>query len=327
MTNGFLPMHYARTALLLAGMTALFMVIGLMLGGKGGMMIALLVAVGTNLFAYWRSGDMVLSMYGAREVSPASEPGLYKLTAGLARNAGLPMPKLYLIDDPQPNAFATGRDPANAAVAINTGLLQSLSRDEVAGVIAHELAHIKHRDTLLMTVTATLAGAISMVANFGMFFSGNRERNSLGPIGSILLAVLAPLAAMVVQMAISRSREYEADRLGAEISGNPLALASGLARIQNAAHAIPNEQAEAHPATAHMFIINPLSGRPMDNLFSTHPDTQNRIAALEEQARRMGAGRQPPRQGGFVEGVNPDDLGPRGPQSPKGPENPKGPWG
>ncbi|WP_454816652.1 zinc metalloprotease HtpX [Labrys neptuniae] len=320
-------MHYARTALLLAGMTALFMVIGLMLGGKGGMMIALLVAVGTNLFAYWRSGDMVLSMYGAREVSPASEPGLYKLTAGLARNADLPMPKLYLIDDPQPNAFATGRDPANAAVAINTGLLQSLSRDEVAGVIAHELAHIKHRDTLLMTVTATLAGAISMVANFGMFFSGNRERNSLGPIGSILLAVLAPLAAMVVQMAISRSREYEADRLGAEISGNPLALASGLARIQNAAHAIPNEQAEAHPATAHMFIINPLSGRPMDNLFSTHPDTQNRIAALEEQARRMGGGRQPPRRGGFVEGVNLDDLGPRGPQSPKGPENPKGPWG
>lgn len=319
MTNGFLPMHYARTALLLAGMTALFMVIGLMLGGKGGMMIALLVAVGTNLFAYWRSGDMVLSMYGAREVSPASEPGLYKLTAGLARNAGLPMPKLYLIDDPQPNAFATGRDPANAAVAINTGLLQSLSRDEVAGVIAHELAHIKHRDTLLMTVTATLAGAISMVANFGMFFSGNRERNSLGPIGSILLAVLAPLAAMVVQMAISRSREYEADRLGAEISGNPLALASGLARIQNAAHAIPNEQAEAHPATAHMFIINPLSGRPMDNLFSTHPDTQNRIAALEEQARRMGMSRQPTRQGGFVEGVNLDDLGPRGPASPKGP--------
>ncbi|PRH89020.1 zinc metalloprotease HtpX [Labrys okinawensis] len=312
-------MHYARTALLLAGMTALFMVIGLMLGGKGGMMIALLVAIGTNLFAYWRSGDMVLSMYGAREVSPTSEPGLYKLTAELVRNAGLPMPRLYLIDDPQPNAFATGRDPANAAVAINTGLLHSLSREEVAGVIAHELAHIKHRDTLLMTVTATLAGAISMVANFGMFFSGNRERNSLGPIGSILLAVLAPLAAMVVQMAISRSREYEADRLGAEISGNPLALASALARIQNAAHAIPNEQAEAHPATAHMFIINPLSGRPMDNLFSTHPDTQSRIAALEDLARRMGASRQPPRQGGFVEGVNLDDLGPRGPQRPKGP--------
>ncbi|WP_448950510.1 zinc metalloprotease HtpX [Labrys neptuniae] len=317
MTNGFLPTHYARTALLLTGMTALFMVIGLLLGGKGGMMIALLIAIGTNLFAYWRSGDMVLSMYGAREVNAASEPELYQLTAGLARNAGLPMPRLYVIDDAQPNAFATGRDPAHAAVAVNTGLLQALSRDEVAGVIAHELAHIKHRDTLLMTITATLAGAISMVANFGLFFGG-RDREGPGPIASILMAILAPLAAMVVQMAISRSREYEADRLGAQISGNPRALASALARIHNAAHAIPNEQAEAHPATAHMFIINPLSGRPMDNLFSTHPDTQNRIAALEELARRMGTSGRPPQQGGFVEGVGLDDLGPRGP---------KGPWG
>lgn len=310
-------MQYARTAILLAAMTALFMAIGLVLGGKGGMIIALLVAIGTNVFAYWRSGDMVLSMYGAREVDARSEPELYQLTAGLARNAGLPMPRLYIIDDPQPNAFATGRDPAHAAVAVNSGLLQALSREEAAGVIAHELAHIKHRDTLLMTITATLAGAISMLANFGMFFSGSRERNSLGPIASIALAILAPIAAMVVQMAISRSREYEADRLGAEISGNPRALASALARIHNAAQHIPNEQAEAMPATAHMFIINPLSGRPMDNLFSTHPDTGNRIAALEEMAQRMGASRSP-RQGGFVEGVGLDDLGARGP---------KGPWG
>lgn len=289
MTNGFLPTHYARTALLLTGMTALFMVIGLLLGGKGGMMIALLIAIGTNLFAYWRSGDMVLSMYGAREVNAASEPELYQLTAGLARNAGLPMPRLYVIDDAQPNAFATGRDPAHAAVVVNTGLLQALSRDEVAGVIAHELAHIKHRDTLLMTITATLAGAISMVANFGLFFGG-RDREGPGPIASILMAILAPLAAMVVQMAISRSREYEADRLGAQISGNPRALASALARIHNAAHAIPSEQAEAHPATAHMFIINPLSGQGMDNLFATHPSTDNRVAALQRLAGEIGGG-------------------------------------
>ena len=276
---------YARTALLLAGMTALFMAVGFLIGGRAGMMIALLIAMGTNLFAWWRSGDMVLSMYGAREVDARSEPDLYALTAGLARNAGLPMPKLYIIDSPQPNAFATGRDPANAAVAVNSGLLQVLSRDEAAGVIAHELAHIKHRDTLLMTVTATLAGAISMVANFGMFFSGGtRENNGIGVIGGILLAILAPIAAMVVQMAISRSREYEADRLGAEISRNPLALASALAKIHNGAHAVPNPEAEANPATAHMFIINPLHAHAVDSLFSTHPKTANRVAALQRMA-------------------------------------------
>jgi heat shock protein HtpX len=310
-------MHYARTAILLAGMTALFMAIGLMLGGQTGMMIALVFAIGTNVFAYWRSGDMVLSMYGAREVDARTEPGLYRLTEGLARNAGLPMPKLYVIDSPQPNAFATGRNPENAAVAVNSGLLQMLSRDEVAGVVAHELAHIKHRDTLLMTVTATLAGAISMIANFGLFFSGNRERNSLGPIASIALAILAPIAAMIVQMAISRSREYEADRLGAEISGNPHALAAALVKIDNAAHMVPNQEAEANPATAHMFIINPLSGQRMDNLFSTHPDTANRIAALEQIAQHMGAAPRAPQRGGFVEGVGLDDIGAR----------PKGPWG
>ena len=309
-------MSYARTAILLAAMTALFMVIGLLLGGRGGMMIALVVAMGMNLFAYWRSGDMVLSMYGAREVDARSEPALYALTAQLARNAGLPMPKLYVIDSPQPNAFATGRDPANAAVAVNSGLMQMLSRDEVAGVIAHELAHIKHRDTLLMTVTATLAGAISMVANIGLFSGGNRDNNGPGVIGGILLAILAPMAAMVVQMAISRSREYEADRLGAQISGQPPALASALAKIDNAAHAIPNEEAERAPATAHMFIINPLSGQRMDNLFSTHPDTANRIAALDRIARAMGANGGS--RGGFVEGVSVEDLG--GGRT-------KGPWG
>ena len=310
---------YARTALLLAGMTALFMAVGALIGGRTGMFIALIFALGTNIFAWWRSGDLVLSLYGAREVDARSEPALYETTAGLARNAGLPMPRLYLIDSPQPNAFATGRDPANAAVAVHTGLLQMLSREEVAGVIAHELAHIKHRDTLLMTVTATLAGAISMVANFGLFFSGgNRENNGVGVIGGILVAILAPFAAMIVQMAISRSREYEADRLGAEISGNPLALASALAKIHHGAQAIPDEAAEANPATAHMFIINPLSGRAMDNLFSTHPDTANRIAALETIARQHGASR-PASGRGFVEGVRLEDIG--------GPRPPRGPWG
>ncbi|MDQ0467534.1 zinc metalloprotease HtpX [Labrys wisconsinensis] len=315
-------MNYLRTAILLAGMTALFMAVGFLVGGSGGMMVALAVAVATNLFAYFRSGDMVLGMYGAREVDAASEPGLYAMTAELARRAGLPMPRLYLIDNPQPNAFATGPNPQNAAVAVHTGLLQILSRDEVAGVIAHELAHIKHRDTLLMTVTATIAGAVSMLANFGMFFSGNRNNNGIGPLGTILLMILAPFAAMIVQMAISRAREYEADRGGADISGQPLALASSLAKIHNAAHQIPNMAAEAHPATAHMFIINPLSGARMDNLFSTHPDTENRIAALEEIARRSGSGRP---RGGFVEGVRLEDLGPRPGGGPW--ERPKGPWG
>jgi heat shock protein HtpX len=314
-------MSYFRTAILLAGMTALFMAVGAMIGGATGMMIALVVAIGTNLFAYWRSGDMVLGYYGAREADARSEPALYALTAGLANRAGLPVPKLYVIDDPQPNAFATGRNPENAAIAVNSGLVQILSRDEVAGVIAHELAHIKHRDTLLMTVTATIAGAISMLANFGMFFSGSRDNNNpLGAVGSILLVILAPIAAMIVQMAISRTREYEADRTGAEISGNPLALATSLAKIHRAAHAIPNEAAEANPATAHMFIINPLSGQRMDNLFSTHPDTENRIAALKELARTMSL--PSAARSGFVEGVRLEDLG----RAPTGPR-PGGPWG
>jgi heat shock protein HtpX len=278
-----------RTFILLAGMTALFMGVGYLLGGSGGMMIAFFVALAMNAFSYWNSASMVLRMHGAREVDARSAPDYYGLVQQLAKNAGLPMPKVYIMDNPQPNAFATGRNPNNAAVAATTGLINSLSREELAGVMAHELAHVKNYDTLTMTVTATLAGAISMLANFAMFFGGNRSNNGIGMIGTIAMVFLAPLAAMVVQMAISRSREYEADRGGAEISGQPLALASALQKIAGQAKRIPNMQAERNPATAHMFIINPLSGERMDNLFSTHPNTQNRIAALQNLAGTMGA--------------------------------------
>ncbi|QFR33908.1 zinc metalloprotease HtpX [Ancylobacter sp. TS-1] len=282
-------MNYFRTAILLAGMTALFMGVGFLLGGQTGMMMALLVAAGMNVFSYWNSDRMVLSMYGAREVDRASAPDFYTMVEALAARAELPMPRVYIIENPQPNAFATGRNPENAAVAATTGLLNSLSREEVAGVMAHELAHIKHYDTLTMTITATLAGAISMLANFAMFFGGGRNNNNpFGVVGTIAMMILAPLAAMVVQMAVSRSREYVADRTGAQICGQPLWLASALAKIANAAHAIPNMPAEHNPATAHMFIINPLSGERMDSLFSTHPATENRIAALQALAQEMG---------------------------------------
>jgi heat shock protein HtpX len=281
-------MNYVRTAILLAGLTALFMGVGYLIGGQTGAMIALLVAAVMNLFSYWNSDRMVLSMYGAREVDARTAPDLYALVQQLAGRASLPMPRVFIIDSPQPNAFATGRNPQHAAVAVSTGLMSSLTREEVAGVLAHELAHVKNHDTLTMTITATVAGAISMLAQFGMFFSGNRDNNSTGIIGTLAMVILAPLAAMLVQMAISRTREYAADRMGAEIAGEPRYLASALAKIEHAAHAIPNEQAEQNPATAHLFIINPLSGRRMDNLFSTHPATENRIAALEQLAARMG---------------------------------------
>jgi heat shock protein HtpX len=286
-------MNYVRTAMLLAGLTALFMGVGYLIGGSGGAMIALVVAAGMNLFTYWNSDRMVLSSFGAQEVDARTAPDLYRLVQELAGRAGLPMPRVYIIDSPQPNAFATGRNPEHAAVAVNTGLLNTLSREEAAGVIAHELAHIKNRDTLIMTITATIAGAISMLAQFGMFFGGNRNNsnsNSMGIIGTLAMVILAPIAAMLVQMAISRTREYAADRMGAEIVGEPRYLASALAKLDNAAHAIPNEQAESNPATAHMFIVNPLSGSRMDNLFSTHPATENRIAALEQLAAQMGRG-------------------------------------
>ena len=273
---------YMRTAILMAAMTALFMGVGGLMGGTGGAMIALVVAAGMNLLTWWNSDKMVLRMHGAKFLAPGDRWGLHDMTADLARRAHMPVPAVYLIETDQPNAFATGRNPQNAAVAVTTGLLARLSREEIAGVIAHELAHIRNHDTAIMTVTATFAGAISMLANFALIFGGSRER--MGVVGTLALMILAPLAASLVQMAISRSREYEADRIGAEICGNPLWLASALEGIQRAGARIDYEAAERHKATAHMFIINPLHGQKMDNLFATHPATENRVAALRAMA-------------------------------------------
>ena len=286
-------MNYFRTAMLLAGLTALFMGVGYLIGGASGAMIAFVAAAGMNVFAYWNSDKMVLSQQGAQEVDARAAPELYAMVSELAGRAGLPMPRVYIMDEDQPNAFATGRDPQHAAVAVTRGLLNILDRDEVAGVIAHELAHIKNRDTLIMTITATIAGAISMLAQFGMFFGGgNRDNNNgFGMIGTLAMVILAPLAAMLVQMAISRTREYSADDLGGRIAGKPMALASALVKISGAAQQIPNEAAEAHPAHAHMFIVNPLTGgHGWDNLFATHPNVENRIAALQQLAGEIGAG-------------------------------------
>ncbi len=291
-----------RTFMLLAVMTALFMAIGFLVGGAGGAMLAFIIAAGMNLFAFWNADKMVLRMHGAREVTPDErDPTLYQFardTADMAHNAGMPAPRIYVIESAQPNAFATGRDLNNAAVAATTGLLSQLNRQEVMGVMAHELAHVKSRDTLTMTVTATLAGAIGFLANFAMFFG---SRNG-GLLGGILLAIFAPMAAALVQMAISRSREYEADRIGAEICGNPQWLASALEKIERGARRTVNEAAERNPATAHMFIINPLNGQGADNLFSTHPATANRISRLREMAGNAAA-------------------------SPAGPWGSEGPWG
>jgi heat shock protein HtpX len=308
-------MSYFRTAILLAALTALFMGIGFLLGGQTGMIIALLVAGGMNLFAYWNSDKMVLRMYGAREVDARSAPDLYRMVQQLAGNAGLPMPKVYVMENPQPNAFATGRNPQNAAVAVTTGLMQTVSKEELAGVIAHELAHIRHHDTLLMTVTATIAGAISMLANFAMFFGGNRDNGGVGFLGALALMILGPLAAGLVQMAISRTREYEADRGGAEISGQPLWLASALQKIAGAAHRIPNMAAERNPASAHMFIVNPLSGMRVDKLFSTHPATEDRVARLVAMSKETGA------TGGTM------TAEPAGPWSGSQTRASRGPWG
>jgi heat shock protein HtpX len=280
-------MGYVRTALLMAAMTALFMGIGYLLGGWGGALIALGVAAAMNAFTWWNSDKMVLRMHNAQALGPNDGSGLREMVADLSRNAGLPMPAVYLIDTPQPNAFATGRNPENAAVAVTTGLMRALSREELAGVVAHELAHIRNHDTAIMTVTATFAGAISMLANFAMFFGGSRER--LGLAGTLAMMILAPLAASLVQMAISRTREYAADRAGAEICGQPMWLAAALERIQAGASRIDNHAAERHPATAHMFIINPLHAHRHDSLFSTHPATANRVAALRALAGSMGA--------------------------------------
>jgi heat shock protein HtpX len=306
---------YVRTALLLAVMTALFCAIGFAIGGEQGMLIAFLVACGMNLFAWWNSDRVVLGMHNAQPIGPEEAPRLYELTAGLAARAGIPMPALYVIHEDQPNAFATGRSPSRAAVAVNTGLLDMMSEREVAGVIAHELAHIRNRDTLIMTMTATLAGAIGMLAQFGFLFRGGRtadgRSNPFGAIGTILLVVLAPIAAMIVQLAVSRSREYEADRVGAEITGDPRSLASALLRLEGYKQGRVNEAAEANPASAHLFIVNPLSGLRMDGLFSTHPATENRVAALEELAGRIG----PP----------PSPRIPAGPPRVAGRQQP-GPW-
>ncbi|MBV8320046.1 MAG: zinc metalloprotease HtpX [Hyphomicrobiales bacterium] len=303
-------MNYLRTAILLAGLTALFMGVGYLLGGASGAVIALLVAAIMNLASYWNADKLVLAMHDAHEVDATTAPELVDLVQDLARRAGLPMPRVYLMDNPQPNAFATGRNPEHAAVAVTTGLLAMLSREEIAGVIAHELAHVRNHDTLTMTITATIAGAISMLAQFGLFFGGSRDNNSLGVIGTLAMVILAPLAAMIVQMAISRTREYAADELGARTTGRPDALASALAKISAAAQTIENPTAERTPATAHLFIVNPLTGQRMDNLFSTHPSTENRIAALERLAGEIGSG----------------GYGPR-PSAPAYPGRPAGPWG
>ncbi|MBD3769728.1 MAG: zinc metalloprotease HtpX [Rhodobacterales bacterium] len=277
-----------KTFILLAAMTALFMGVGYLIGGTTGMAVAFVVAAAMNFFSYWNSDKIVLSMQGAKEIDPATASPMLRTFANdvlkLADRAGLPPPRIYIIETPQPNAFATGRNPQHAAVCATTGLLGSLNREEVAGVMAHELAHVKHRDTLTMTLTATIAGAIGMLANFALFFGRDRQ----GLIGSIAVMIFAPLAAGLVQMAISRSREYEADRIGAEICGNPLWLASALEKIERGARSTINVAAERNPAMAHMYIANPLNGRGADNLFSTHPATANRVEALRRLASEMG---------------------------------------
>lgn len=290
-------MNYVRTGLLLAALTALFLVVGYALGGQNGMLIALAIAVVGNVASFWFSDSIVLRMYGAREVGPSDAPAFYGVVQQLAQRAGLPMPRVYLIDTDQPNAFATGRSPERAAVAATTGLLNGLSREEIAGVMAHELAHVKHRDTLTMTVAATISGAIGALGQVFMFQSmfGRRDENDrgggLGMIGGLAAMILAPLAASLVQMAISRSREYEADRGGAEICGNPLWLASALGKLESLARGgVINEPAERNPATAHLFIVNPLSGRGFASLFSTHPSMEDRIARLQQMAGAMSTG-------------------------------------
>lgn len=303
-------MNHLKTYILLAAMTALFGAVGYLVGGTGGMLIALAVAGAMNLFAYWNADKLVLRHFRAEEVQQGHPDPRVRAyvedTLALAQRGGLPKPKVYIIDNPQPNAFATGRNPENAAVAATTGLLGLLSRQEIRGVMAHELAHVKNRDTLTMTVTATIAGAVGMLANFAFFFGGNRN-----PIAGIAIMILAPLAASLVQMAISRAREYEADRIGAEIGGEPEALASALQKIEGYARQRVNEDAERNPAMAHLFIINPLSGHGADNLFSTHPSTKNRVTALMDLARRFG---------------RPTIASQSGPWG-AAPERKRGPWG
>ncbi|MDE2336793.1 MAG: zinc metalloprotease HtpX [Alphaproteobacteria bacterium] len=283
-------MNAIKTSVLMAGLTALFGWAGHALAGQTGMLLALFLAAGMNLLAYWNADKMVLAMYGAR---PVESGKLVEMVHDLARRAGLPLPKVYVIETAQPNAFATGRNPRHAAVAVTRGILDLLDARELRGVLGHELTHVRNGDTLTMTLTATLAGALSTLANFAMFFGGGSGRDRQGsPLVTLLFIVLAPLAAMLVQLAISRTREYAADQGGAEITGDPEALADALLKIDQAARRIPNSVAEGNPGTAHMFIVNPLSGRAVDSLFSTHPATENRIAALQEMFPSSADGRR-----------------------------------
>ena len=322
-----MPMNYAKTGLLLAVLTGIFVAMGGLIGGATGMVIAFVVALGMNMFSLWQSDKLVLRMYGAEEVTEQSGGQYYAIVRDLVARANLPMPRVYIMNNPQPNAFATGRSPQNAAVCASTGLLEMLSPEEVSGVMAHELAHVKNYDTLTMAVAATIGGAISMLAQylqFGALFGGNRENNSgVGWIGALVAMIVAPMAAMLVQMAVSRSREYQADRLGGMICGNPLWLASALSKIEQYARGIRNEPAEAAPATAHLFIINPLTGEGMDNLFSTHPNTANRISELEKLAAELGPGASRlPQQRSQTHHSSPS-----GPWGAGASDRSRGPWG
>lgn len=283
--------NWVKTTILMAAIVALFGSVGAALGGASGMMMALVMAAAMNVYAYWFSDKAVLKMYGAVEITPDNTQfrNYYNMVKELAQNAELPMPKVYVINESQPNAFATGRNPENAAVAATAGIMQILNERELRGVMAHELAHVKNRDTLISTISATVAGAISSIAQFGMMFGGGRDENgerNVNPILGMLMMFLAPLAASLIQMAISRAREFEADRMGAEISRDPKALASALEKIHNYAHQIPNPTAEAHPETGQMMIINPLSGAGLRGLFSTHPQTEERVAKLMAMANQ-----------------------------------------
>lgn len=334
-----MPMNYAKTALLLAGLMAVFLLMGFVIGGQTGMVIAFFVALAMNVYSFWNSDTVVLKMFNAVEVDENTAPEYYGMVRDLAARAELPMPRVYVLPAAQPNAFATGRSPERSAVASSTGLLEMLTPEEIAGVIAHELAHIKNRDTLIMTVAATIGGAISMMAQwlqFSMMFGGNDNRNSpFGWIGVLAAAIIAPFAAMLVQMAISRSREYQADKLGAMICGNPLWLASALDKIGRSAGRIVNEDAEAVPAAAHLFIANPLNGRGFDNWFSTHPSMENRISELKQMEREWGpSGYRPPSMssGGMSQqfpGRGDTSSSPPGPWSNVGKSRSRrrGPWG